>query len=155
MTRANRRRGNDVRALTFRTADERDWPRVAALLEEADLPRDGVQDHLGDFLPAERAGAPVGCAALECYARNGLLRPVAVRRGDQGAGFGQAIVRRLLERATADGLHNVSLLTTTATDYFPRFGFRFVPRAEFPPRSNGRSSSARPAQPPLLRCSST
>lgn len=125
-------RGHDVRALTFRAAGEDDWLQVAALLEEADLPRDGVQDHLGDFLLAERSGALVGCAALERYDRHGLLRSVAVRRGDRGADLGQALVRRLLERAAADDLHNISLLTTTAADYFLRFGFRVISRAEVP-----------------------
>lgn len=74
----------------------------------------------------------VACAALERYEYDGLLRSVAVRPGDRGAGLGQALVERLLEHAEADGLRSVTLLTTTAADYFPRFGFRAIPRAAVP-----------------------
>ena len=56
-------RGHDVTELTFRATDTGDWPQVATLLEEADLPSDGAQDHLGDFLVAQRADELVACAA--------------------------------------------------------------------------------------------
>ncbi len=116
----------------FRSAQASDWPRVVALLTEAGLPLAGAEAHLSDFLLAERAGALVGCAALEHYERDGLLRSVAVQFGDRGTGLGQTLVRRMLERAAADGLVCVTLLTTTAAGYFPRFGFHALPREDVP-----------------------
>lgn len=122
----------DMPDVTFRPAEIGDWPRVADLLSAADLPLEGAEDHLGDFQLAERDGTLVGCAALERYGRDGLLRSVAVWPEERGAGLGRALVGRVLERAAADGLHTVALLTTTAPDYFPRFGFRAIPRAAVP-----------------------
>lgn len=39
---------------------------------------------------------------------------------------------RVLDRARAQGVHEVILLTETAPTYFPRFGFEPVTRAEAP-----------------------
>lgn len=39
---------------------------------------------------------------------------------------------QLLESARAEGLADVTLLTTTAADYFTRFGFHVIPRESAP-----------------------
>ena len=41
-------------------------------------------------------------------------------------------MRRVLDHARERGVQDVYLLTTTAEDYFPRFGFRRVDRREVP-----------------------
>jgi amino-acid N-acetyltransferase len=110
-----------------------DWPGVAALLVAADLPLDGAEEHLGDFvLAADSEGNLLGCAALERYGHAGLLRSVTVAPPARGQGLGGSLVQHLLDTADAQGLDPVALLTTTAADYFPRFGFRVVPRSEVP-----------------------
>jgi amino-acid N-acetyltransferase len=42
------------------------------------------------------------------------------------------LVKTILERAAADGVEDVYLLTTTAADYFPRFGFTEASRSDAP-----------------------
>ncbi|MDE3230873.1 MAG: hypothetical protein KGO05_13425, partial [Chloroflexota bacterium] len=42
------------------------------------------------------------------------------------------LVTSLLAGASGAEYANVTLLTTTAADYFTRFGFRAIPRAETP-----------------------
>jgi amino-acid N-acetyltransferase len=97
---------------------------ISALLEELDLPTDGIADQFpGAFVKATRDGALVGCAALEIYGRAGLLRSVAVKPSLQLAGIGRALVADQLASARAKRLEAVYLLTTTAADYFPRLGF--------------------------------
>src|SRR5215469_5099746 len=113
-------------------ATPRDWSRVAALLVAADLPLAGAEDHLSDFLLAYRDGALLGTVALERYGEAALLRSVAVAPAARGQGLGQVLVRRALEQARRAGLKQVVLLTTTAADFFPRFGFRPISRAEVP-----------------------
>jgi len=114
---------------------------VATLLDDAALPLAGARERLGDFIVVEGAGgALLGCAALERYPAaiggalaSGLLRSVAVALPARGLGLGARLVERLLVTAREEGLANVTLLTTTAADYFPRFGFCVIARDETPP----------------------
>ncbi len=114
----------------FRDALPDDWPQIAALLTSVDLPLDGAEAHLDSFLVAFGGGRLAGVAGLERYGSSGLLRSVAV--AERGTGLGLELVRRLLDRATAEGLTRIVLLTTTAANYFPRFGFRRITRQDVP-----------------------
>jgi amino-acid N-acetyltransferase len=124
----------------LRRATPDDWAAVAALLEAAGLPLAGAHEHLGDFIVAERADAALlGCVAVERYpaaegaARaSGLLRSLAVASTARGLGLGARLVRQALATAREAELADVTLLTTTAADYFPRFGFRAITRDEAP-----------------------
>jgi amino-acid N-acetyltransferase len=51
----------------------------------------------------------------------------------RGQGLGEALTRDRLSWAETNGLRSVWLLTTTAADYFPRFGFQLATRADAPP----------------------
>src|SRR5579871_3462203 len=84
---------------TIRAATQDDWPHIAALLAGAGLPLAGAEEHLGRFIVARRGDALLGCAALERYGRDGLLRSVAVAMEARGQGLGQALVQEALERA--------------------------------------------------------
>ncbi len=117
---------------TLRSATPADWPRLAALLEDAKLPLAGLADHLATFLVAEDAGAIVGAAGLEIYDRHALLRSVAVTSTRRGTGLGGALTEAALDLARSRRLETVTLLTTTAADYFPRFGFQPIDPAAAP-----------------------
>ena len=117
---------------TMRRATRHDWPKIAALLATADLPLAGADEHLPDFFLAFREDLLVGTAGLERYGDTALLRSVAVASTERGQGLGQALVRQALAHAASLGLRQVVLLTTTAADFFPRFGFEPINRAEVP-----------------------
>jgi amino-acid N-acetyltransferase len=117
---------------TMRRATRHDWPKIAALLATADLPLAGADEHLPDFFLAFREDLLVGTAGLERYGDTALLRSVAVASTERGQGLGQALVRQALVHAVSLGLRQVVLLTTTAADFFPRFGFQPINRAEVP-----------------------
>lgn len=119
---------------SIRSARPGDWARIRELLDSRQLPTEGAEAHLATFLVAtdEPVGAIVGVAGLERYGRIGLLRSVAVEAGLASKGLGAALVRALLERARADGVRELFLLTTTAADWFPRFGFTVARREELP-----------------------
>ena len=129
----------------LREAQPGDWLAVESLLADAELPLAGAREHLRDFIVAEGAAATLlGCAALEQYAGDpagvtagaarvsGLLRSLAVAPAARGLGLGASLVESLLSAARAQGLADVTLLTTTAADYFPRFGFRQIAREAAP-----------------------
>lgn len=118
-------------AAHIRPATPEDWSQITELLASYDLPPDGAQEHLHQFVVAEDGdGQIVGAAGLEVYGDAGLLRSVAVRERQRG--LGARLVQAALDQANAQGIRQVALLTTTAADYFPRFGFRRVARADLP-----------------------
>lgn len=118
--------------MTVRGASSADIAAVLALLERSALPTDGVAEHLGDFVVAERDGGIAGVAGLERYGDAALLRSVAVAESARGTGLGALLTARALESAAAAGARSVYLLTTTAESYFPRHGFRPADRESVP-----------------------
>lgn len=114
-------------------AQTSDLPAILGLLKRNGLPEAGLSDHLATTLVAHDAGQVVGCTALELYGDAALLRSVAVDAGQRGRGLGQALTRAALDLARARGAYQVYLLTETAGDFFPRFGFRPGARAEVAP----------------------
>jgi len=117
---------------SVRQATSADWPAIKQLLKSMDLPLDGARDHLDGFVVAEKDGAIVGCAALEKYPRVALLRSVAVDSSLRGRRIGEEMVSDLIARARRDGIQSLFLLTITAANWFPRFGFVQVDRAAAP-----------------------
>jgi protein-tyrosine-phosphatase/N-acetylglutamate synthase-like GNAT family acetyltransferase len=112
----------------LRTATPADHPAVAALLQRSGLPLAGVPADLAGFVVADQDGRIGGAAALEAYGAVGLLRSVVVDPEFRNEGLGAALVERVLGAARRAGIADVFLLTTTADRYFPRHGFRAVPR---------------------------
>jgi amino-acid N-acetyltransferase len=116
----------------IRLATPHDWQSLATLLEKADLPLAGAEIHLSDFFLAFRENDLIGSAGLERYGDTALLRSVAVAVPERGHGLGQALVQQVLAYAVSLEVRQVVLLSTTAADFFVRFGFRPISRAEFP-----------------------
>src|SRR5262245_14941555 len=110
--------------LRIRDATDVDLPRVNALLEGARLPTVGLAVALDGFLVAESRDAIVGAVGVEaCGGRYALLRSTAVADAWRGRGVGGELVRRAIQGAAERGIEALYLLTTTAEDYFPSFGF--------------------------------
>lgn len=110
-----------------------DLSAVLGLLARNDLPPDGLAERFDHALVARRDGDIVGSAVLEVYGDAALLRSVAVDPTLRSQGLGRRLTEAALERARREGVQTVYLLTTTAGDYFPRFGFRPVAREAVAP----------------------
>jgi len=117
---------------SYRLAAQDDLPQIIELLTRARLPLAGVVEHLKDFLLVFRDGSLAGCAAVERHGSTALLRSVAVAEQERNTGLGQVMVSQMLERIRAEGMESVVLLTTTAADFFRRFGFRVINRDDAP-----------------------
>ena len=118
--------------LLMQRATATDLPAVLALLEANKLPTAGVQDHLEHFLLEFDRAELIACAGLELHDRAGLLRSVAVSENHRSHGLGEKLVQAVLDHAKAHHLSSISLLTETAQDYFPRFGFQISTRDMLP-----------------------
>ena len=117
----------------IRPATARDLPAIITLLEDSRLPLAGLGEHVATTLVAQRNARIVGCAAVEIHGAAGLLRSVAVDEARRGEGLGHQLTQAALDLARARGLTSVYLLTTTAAEFFPRFGFRETARDEVDP----------------------
>jgi amino-acid N-acetyltransferase len=82
---------------------------------------------------ARDAGRSIGCAALEPYGTNALLRSLTVAESHRGRGIGQQLTEAALELAREHRIQKLYLLTTTAADFFAtRFDFHPIARADVP-----------------------
>jgi len=117
----------------LRPATSADLDAVERLLEAEGLPVAGVSAALEGFVVAEAAGELVGVAGLERHGGDGVLRSVAVAPSFRSKGLGGRLTERVLDAAAGSGIRRVYLLTTTAADYFPRYGFRRIAREDASP----------------------
>ena len=97
--------------------------------------------------------AVVGCVALEVYPEAALLRSLIVSAGERGRGLGERLTAEALRMARERGAREVYLLTETAREFFPRFGFAVADRAVAPASLRGSAEfrSACPASAVLMR----
>lgn len=119
--------------ITIRTAGPTDRETVHALLHDAGLPTAGLDNRGTHLWVAIRDDETVGCAAVEAHGEEGVLRSVCVAPKGRGEGVGVALVARCLAEGRDMGLRRLYLLTETAADWFPRFGFVVTDRAAVPP----------------------
>jgi amino-acid N-acetyltransferase len=121
-------------SVVVREATSADLGVARRLIGEAALPVAGL-DSAAVLLVAEARGELIGTVALEQHgsgpATAFLLRSAAVHPAWRGRGVGVALTAAALERVDRAGAP-VGLLTETALDYFPRFGFAAIPRDELP-----------------------
>jgi len=118
-------------------ASQANLPAILSLLTESGLPQEGVSKHLSTALLARAGRQVVGCAALELYGSVALLRSVAVDWSYRGQGLGQRLTEAALRLAQENGVTRVYLLTETASQFFPKFGFRPIDRSHVPPAVRG------------------
>lgn len=125
-----------------RPAAPGDRPAVEALLSDAGLPLEGTVEAFDDFLVALEDERVVGAIGLETYGDEGLLRSAVVASGIRSAGVGSSLTEALIDRARSRGLRRLYLLTTTAEEFFARFGFGRIARERVPGSIRGSSEFA-------------
>ena len=121
-----------VSEIAIRAATTADVGAIKAMLTAATLPVVGVADHFADFMVAERSGRLVGAIGLEVYGDAALLRSAVTAPDVRGSGVGRALVDAIELRAAALGVRELILLTETAQDWFPRFGYERIARGAAP-----------------------
>jgi len=92
-----------------------------------------LYENIRDYYVAENDGGEmVGCAALHVtWGDLAEVKSVAVREDHRGDGLGAALVKACLADARALGAPRLFVLTYIP-DYFARFGFQQVEKADLP-----------------------
>lgn len=97
-------------------------------LPASDLASSQTLQLFGAFDGADLAGS----VGLEVYPSVALLRSVAVAPEQRHKGLGDDLVKFAEERAGAQGVTAIYLLTTTAAPFFGKHGYRVAARADAP-----------------------
>jgi amino-acid N-acetyltransferase len=118
--------------MKIRNATSSDFAAVEQLLLASKLPVEGAKENFSSFVVAEEGSTLAGAIGLEKYGSAALVRSAVVSPANRGTGVGRQLVERLLERANEEGIDDLYLLTTTAENYFPKFGFRPITRSTVP-----------------------
>ena len=117
----------------LRAAQAADLDGVRQLLRDEKLPLDGLDEQFGaSYAIADDDGALVGAMGIERYGPYGLLRSAVTRKDWRGRGLGQALTDERIAWARSQQMKALYLLTTTAADFFTRFGFERVERPLVP-----------------------
>lgn len=122
----------EVSDIRIDAANEGDFPAVAQLLRESDLPTDGIQEILDSTVVARQNGHIVGSISLERFGASGLVRSYVVAKDWRGRGVGKRLGTKILQRAAQEGVRKVYLLTNTIRDLAAKHGFREIPRDDVP-----------------------
>lgn len=135
------------------SARPHDVSDVLALLKAHELPLDGLADHLATMLVARQDGRVVGSAAIEVYPDGALLRSVAVAPARQRQRLGRELTEAAIRLAQERHAPAIYLLTTTAEQYFPKFGFERIARTDVPAgvQTSIEFTSACPASATVMR----
>ena len=147
------RAGRVGMSASIERATASDTEALLALMKDNGLPTDGLADHVATTVVAREDGRLVGSAGLEVYADGALLRSVAVAQDLRSTGLGHRLTDAALALAREQGIGTLFLLTTTAEDYFPKFGFERITRADVPPgvQQSIEFRSACPASAVVMR----
>lgn len=118
--------------LDVRRANADSIDRVVAVLSDANLPHADVRTDPSRFFLAYADATLVGVGGLERHDRHGLIRSIAVLPDHRGRGHGTAICAHLEASARDAGVETLSLLTTTAGEFFRARGYGEVDRQTVP-----------------------
>jgi len=128
---------------------------IVALLGSCELPTDDLAlcQALAVITARARDGSLQGCIALAGRGDVVLLRSLAVARAARGRRLGARLVAHAEQLALERGQREICLLTETAADYFARFGYHPVARAEVAPeiRATPQFTQLCPASAVVLR----
>ena len=90
--------------------------------------RTEIERDVGFYTVIEHDGVIFGCAALYAYpeARTAEMAALTISPQVQGQGDGERILKRIEQRAKAQGLESIFVLTTRTMHWFLKRGFQLV-----------------------------
>ena len=114
-------------------AEAKDLPEILSLLKSLDLPITGVNEHVENFFLVKKGNEVIACIGIEIYTDIGLLRSAAVKPEYQGQGLGKYLTEKILFYAQEKQCKELYLLTTTAKNFFIKFGFQQIIKEDVNP----------------------
>ncbi|MBK6390881.1 MAG: GNAT family N-acetyltransferase [Saprospiraceae bacterium] len=120
------------RPLNIRHAALEDLSPIAELLAQNALPYTDLIQSKVELIVAYDQDMMMGCAGLQRYGQDALLRSVAVKKDFQKQGIGSILFDEVKVIAKTTGIDRIHLLTETAQDYWAAKGFKKTERSMAP-----------------------
>ncbi len=118
--------------LSIEPATQDDLPSMVALLDRLKLSVAGLDDHWTNAVVLRATKTVVGCATLEVYGEDGLLRSVAIDPSIRGKGLGRVVSEAALGLGLKKGVCSFYLLTDSAVEFFKKIGFSSINKEQIP-----------------------
>ena len=116
-----------------RVAKTQDLNIVKRFLQELNLPVEKIEDQFNNFiLLFDAQNQLIGCAGLEIYNTDGLVRSVAITKVLQNKQLGSLLVDEIEKLAKKKHLTTLFLLTETAEKFFTKHGYTKLQRDNVP-----------------------
>jgi len=115
----------------LRDATSSDLSAIRRLLQDAQLPLDGLDD-CARLWVLDEEGQVVGAVGFELHGQAALLRSLVVDSSWRGRGLGLQLVQNGVKMARQSGAKSIHGLTTTIPDLLARLGWTEVPRSKLP-----------------------
>lgn len=105
---------------------------IIQLLIDCKLPTHDIIQNKIDFKVAVNGDNLVGCIGIEPYGKDALLRSFAIADNFRNKSLGSDLLQLILKECKDMGIERIHLLTTTAENYFLKYGFIKSDRASAP-----------------------
>ncbi len=118
----------------FKNAIPKDLEKIIPLLSKYNLPTTDLdQNDMHNFLICTSENEIIGTIGLERYGEFALLRSLCVEEIHRNYGIGSILVNNIFKSLNSLALSSIYLLTTTADNFFFKFGFQKIDRSNAPP----------------------
>lgn len=105
---------------------------LEGLVDLCQLPSDDLYNPDLQFFGIKRAGKLVAVIGLESYESVALLRSLAVLPDYRGLGLARRLVKFMETQAAEQGVQELYLLTTTASNFFRALAYQLAERTTAP-----------------------
>ncbi|OEF96766.1 GNAT family N-acetyltransferase [Desulfuribacillus alkaliarsenatis] len=118
-------------SIVVRLAKKSDIISMEYLLEKAKLNKDGITEHLENFLVVEdlrdeNYSNIVGMVGLEIYEQRGILRSLVLRSEKWNSKVGVELIALIISYGWRRGLKEIFLMTHNSQAFFEYWGFAEV-----------------------------
>jgi amino-acid N-acetyltransferase len=110
-------------SIELRTGRPDEIEQISKLITSENMPAIEVDRWLDSFFVLDDGEKLVGCAGVEVYGEDALLRSVMTAPELRGTGEGVRMINAALDYMRDRGVKRCFLFTMTAERWFPRFGF--------------------------------
>lgn len=105
---------------------------LEGLVDLCQLPSDDLYNPALQFFGIKRAGKLIAVIGLESYESVALLRSLAVLPDYRGLGLARSLVSFMEAQAAQQGVQELYLLTTTASNFFRALAYQLTERSKAP-----------------------
>ncbi len=105
---------------------------IIELLKSENLPIDGINDDLENFLIAFENNIVYAAVGMEIYGKYALIRSLVVKNDSRNQGLAGRLILNIEDQAIKHEVIALFLLTETASTYFNKKGFNEIARTEVP-----------------------